>query len=112
MIAPEPYRSAYLSVVRDAITLSRLLARRSQCSFWLRFFGRHSEQVADLQDAIHVVVELINEWERCDEKSLREIYLAAYDKKWTGKGEFGYFSMISRFNEVFEKFNASPSIER
>ncbi|UXY16266.1 hypothetical protein N8I74_04395 [Chitiniphilus purpureus] len=81
MIAPEPYLTAYLAVVHRAIIASRSLAHRNQ-----RIFPRRREvaQIADLQDAIHVVVELLNDWARCDETALRADFLAAYDRKWAG----------------------------
>ncbi|SMC26322.1 hypothetical protein SAMN02745857_02450 [Andreprevotia lacus DSM 23236] len=85
MIAPEPYRSAYLAVVHQAILTSRWLAFRNQRLPQRLFARQHIAHIAALQDAIHVIVELLNQWERCDEPALRRNHLAAYDSRWVGK---------------------------
>lgn len=93
-IAPEPYLSAYLNVMCATISLARYLA-----------WGKgNNEQIADLMDAIHVIPELLNEWERCDEPALRATFLAAYDKKWAQ--EPNSFSMMDTFNQVYSRVQA------
>jgi hypothetical protein len=86
MVAPEPYLSAYLAVVRWAILETRALAWGNH-SLRNRLSRRRAELMADLQDAIHVIVELIPEWERCDEPALRRNFLLAFDKKWGRQDE-------------------------
>ncbi|MCX9158604.1 hypothetical protein OPU71_21025 [Niveibacterium sp. 24ML] len=89
MIAPEPYLSAYLHLVHRAVLVSRQLARASM-GLPRRLFARESiAQVADLQDAIHVVTELLANWEGCHEEKLRSTYLAAFDKKWSANPPLG-----------------------
>jgi hypothetical protein len=103
-IAPEPYLSAYLEVMCETITFARSLAYENSTSVLNRFKRSRSAQLADLMDAIHIIPELLNEWERCNEPSLRETYLAAYDKKWArGKNTF---SMMAVFNKVYSRVQA------
>lgn len=71
MIAPEPFLSAYLGVLRSAL----LEARRSAWS------KEPHEKLADLMDAVHNIPELLNHWETCIEPCLRES-LELYDRKW------------------------------
>jgi hypothetical protein len=101
MIAPEPYLSAYLEVIRTAVIYTRHLALGNNKSIWRRISKKQSEQMADLQDAIHVVVELLNEWERCDEVALRENYLRAYDRKWVKQEND--FSLLKTFYKVIKE---------
>lgn len=42
---------------------------------------RLPSRIADLQDSIHVIVELPNNWERYTEPALRT-YLEEFDRKW------------------------------
>lgn len=71
-LAPEPYLSACLAVIREAI-------------IWCRYGHWHQrlspEQTADLMDAIHNIPELMKNWERCDIEWLRSS-LQYYDRKW------------------------------
>lgn len=89
MIAPEPYLSAYLHVVHRAVITSRFLARQNQGFLNRATSKRWLEQIADLQDAIHVVTEMLQEWERCDEVDLRKTYLEAFDNKWRNDPPLG-----------------------
>lgn len=89
MIAPEPYLSAYLHVVHRAVITSRFLARENRGFLNRLFSGRRQEQIADLQDAIHVVLELLPHWKQCDEAALRETYLEAFDIKWHNNPPLG-----------------------
>ena len=67
-IAPEPFLSAYLAVLRDATIYARNWA-----------VGDISpEKLGDLMDAVHNIPELLNRWEECDEPSLRSA-LESYD---------------------------------
>lgn len=106
MIAPEPYLSAYLHVVQRAVLTSRLLARENQGFFNRLFSGRRQEQIADLQDAIHVVLELLPNWERCDEDALRKTYLEAFDTKWHNHPPLG----LRLLPTLLEKLNTAPSL--
>ncbi|SIO01352.1 hypothetical protein SAMN05444166_2038 [Singulisphaera sp. GP187] len=76
VLAPEPYLSACLETIREAV-----LGTRQHC--WGR--SASPEQIADLMDAIHNIPVLLNNWERCDVEWLRA-YLKAYDEKW-GEGQ-------------------------
>jgi hypothetical protein len=49
--------------------------------FLIRASKAHSQQVADLLDAVHNLPQLLQIWERVDEPRIRS-YLAAYDEKW------------------------------
>jgi hypothetical protein len=99
MIAPEPYLSAYLETARRAVLYTRSLGLENQNSLTKRISRKRSEQIADLQDAIHVVLELLNKWEHCDELALRK-YLESYDVKWAVNEDD--FSLLKIFNAVFE----------
>lgn len=98
MIAPEPYLSAYLEVTRRVILHTRSMAWENSRSLTRRVSRKRAEQMADLQDAVHIVVELLNDWERCDEPALRRNFLEAYDEKWV-KTESD-FSLLRIFNTV------------
>ena len=108
MIAPEPYLSAYLEVARQAVLMTRSLGLENQYSLRKRISMKRSEQIADLQDAIHVVLELLNEWERCDEPALRR-FLEAYDEKWAAQEQD--FSMLKTFNAMLEKKTKAPQLQ-
>ncbi len=71
-IAPEPYLSACLTVLRDAILACRFAA-------W--HCGWSPEQVADLMDAIHNIPEHIQKWDKWTVEFLRAC-LRGYDDKW------------------------------
>jgi hypothetical protein len=98
-IAPEPYLSAYLEVMRETIISVRFLAWQDDNSFISK-----REQIADLMDAIHVIPELLNEWERCDEPALKDHFLKGYDKKWAKKPNS--FSMMAVFNQAYSRVQA------
>jgi hypothetical protein len=70
-IAPEPYLTAYASVLSVAI-----LAARN----WTGDDNR-TRQVFDLLDAVHNVPYYLTRWEDCDEASLRDA-LVHYDRNW------------------------------
>ncbi len=70
-VAPEPFLTGYLSVLRDAILMARNWAGA----------GVLNEKLADLMDAVHNIPELLNRWEECDEPSLRSA-LKHYDVRW------------------------------
>jgi hypothetical protein len=76
-MAPEPYLSACLAVLRESIVFCRARGWNNDLS---------SEHLADLMDAIHNIPELIRNWERCDIELLRNSYLLAYEAKWLGRG--------------------------
>src|SRR4051794_4797691 len=73
--APEPYRSACLATLRQAILGCRVLG-------WSK--DAPPEQVAGLMDAVHNLPELMADWERCDVQRLRQD-LMRYDRRWAGK---------------------------
>lgn len=97
-VAPQPFLTAYLEVVRETISHARSLAYGGKGQ------GKNVdvlEQIGDLLDAIHVIPELLDEWERCDEESLRKTYLQTYDKKWV-RNETD-FSMLKIYNKNISK---------
>jgi hypothetical protein len=70
-LAPEPFLSAFLAVLRNA-------------TFYIRNWAVGEilpEKLGDLMDAVHHIPELLNRWEDCDEPSLRSA-LESYDKRW------------------------------
>ncbi len=102
MIASEPYLSAYLELMHRVIVQTRALARQAQ-----GLHGEQSdlalEQIADLQDAIHVIAERLNEWERCDEVALRENFLGGYDRKWANKPAVMPISLLEVFEQALKQ---------
>ncbi len=70
-VAPEPFLTGYLSVLRNAILMARNWAGADV----------RNEKLADLMDAVHNIPELLNRWEECDEPSLRSA-LKHYDARW------------------------------
>ena len=74
-IAPEPFRTACLEVLRYATLEARALA-------WGK---KEPEQIAALMDAVHNIPHFLANWERCDQKLLRD-FLLEYDDKWCQAG--------------------------
>ncbi|QZA77037.1 hypothetical protein K4H28_12095 [Deefgea tanakiae] len=99
MIAPESLRTAYLEVTYQAILTSRSLANFALTSNDEAERLIALEQIRDLQDAIHVIVELINDWGRCNEESLRSSFLAAHDKKWSKKTQVYSIKLLDVLDE-------------
>ena len=99
MIAPEPYLSAYLEVAHAAVVHTRHLALESVKSACALASRERAQQIADLQDAIHVVLELLKEWERCDEPALRT-YLERYDERWVRSEDD--LSLVQVWSKTFE----------
>ncbi len=77
--------NAYLRVMREAIIYARALAYR-KADFQL---------IGDLMDAIHVIPELINKWEECDEPDLKRDYLQVFDNRWAEKTGFSLLSIYA-----------------
>lgn len=75
-IAPEPYHSALMGVMQEAMVHVRNDARNGQVT---------SDQVADLMDSIHNIPHLVEHWEDCDEHYLKNSFVA-YDMRWGSKG--------------------------
>jgi hypothetical protein len=71
-LAPEPYLSACLATLREAVLGARFYS-------WRR--SAPPEQIADLMDAIHNIPTLLQNWESCDVEWLRAS-LEAYDERW------------------------------
>lgn len=80
VLAPGPYLSACLEVLRQATIHARLVG-----------YGGHnggltaekSDCLADLMDAVHNLPDLLQNWEKCDEQLLR-LVLQEFDEKWQG----------------------------
>ena len=66
-----------------------------------RLSRRRQEQIAALMDAIHNLPHLLNDWERCDQKMLRQSLLA-YDEDWADAGGV-------RLSAVYDKALAADS---
>ncbi|MBL0215086.1 MAG: hypothetical protein IPQ07_14510 [Myxococcales bacterium] len=80
MLAPEPYLSACLEVLRQATIRARFIAYGGHQE------GLTSEQadcLADLMDAVHNIPELLTRWEDCNEALLQGM-LEDFDRKWQG----------------------------
>ena len=76
MLAPEPYRSACLTVLYRAVLHARLMGFSEAVN---------ATHLADLMDAVHNIPDLVRNSERCDIELLRTAFLKAYDDKWTGR---------------------------
>lgn len=100
MIAPEPYFSAYLKIIELAVSRSRFLSYEASNSFAKRLINRNNEEIGDLQDMITVMVELLDEWERCDESGLR-CRIKSFDDKWSHLYRNKTFMIL--FDEELEK---------
>ena len=77
-LAPEPYLSACLEVLRQATIHARLIAYGGHQA---GLTAQQSDCLADLMDAVHNIPDLLNRWEECDEHMLRYI-LDSFDHKW------------------------------
>ena len=90
-LPPEPYLSAALYLLHQvALSMRNYADTISQ------------EQLSDLGDAIHNVPESLTEYGHYfDEQKVREIYLAAYDKKWTTSP--GDFSLVRTLDTGIER---------
>lgn len=76
-IPPEPYFSAALYLLYQVALFIRNCAHEIE-----------QEQLFDLGDAIHNVPESLTEYGHYfDEQEIRDIYLAAYDRKWAKSPE-------------------------
>jgi hypothetical protein len=75
-VAPEPYFSACLQLLFDAILACR-------AGHWSEQFSH--EHTADLMDAIHNIPSMIQNWETVDVEYLRA-GLTQYERKWLAKG--------------------------
>ena len=90
-VAPEPYLSAYIEILR----MTTLTVRQ-----W--GWGNHvtSEHLADLMDAVHVIPDFVQHWEKCDVDDLRNRYLMPYEQKWAGQDGL-------KLCEIFEEMVAN-----
>jgi hypothetical protein len=77
-LAPEPYLSACLEVLRKATIHARLIGYAGHDA---GLTSTQSDCLADLMDAVHNVPDLLKRWEECDERLLRS-FLEAFDQKW------------------------------
>ncbi|HEY3804791.1 MAG TPA: hypothetical protein VGL61_19390 [Kofleriaceae bacterium] len=82
-LAPEPYLSACLEVLRHAIIQARFIA------------AERSERLSDLLDAVHNIPDLIQRWEQCDVRLL-ESFLEAFDDKWQGELRDTYVAALHK----------------
>lgn len=77
-LAPEPYLSACLEVMRQATIHARLIAYSGHDA---GLTAEQSDCLADLMDAVHNLPDLLQRWEACDERLLQS-FLEAFDEKW------------------------------
>jgi len=75
-VAPEPYHTACLEVMKRAIL---------SCRMWGWSDDVDAAHLADLMDAIHNIPYLVQNWEFCDIEFLRSFF-EEYEKKWLDKG--------------------------
>ena len=81
-IPPEPYHGAALYLLYQVALFMRNYADKIE-----------QKQLSDLGDAIHNVPESLTEYGHYfDEQKIRDVYLAAYDKKWVKSA--GDFSLL------------------
>jgi hypothetical protein len=71
-IAPEPFRTACLEVLHEAIINARAMAGTGNFE---------KDQLKDLMSAVHNIPHSLNDWERCDQDKLRRSLLW-YDGRW------------------------------
>ena len=90
MVAPEPYLSACLQVLRYSILYCRFRAWSSECS---------ADHIADLMDAVHNIPDLIVKWEHCDIDPLRK-YLLLTMKSGSAEAVLGFAPFLT--NAVLE----------
>lgn len=76
MIAPEPYLSACMRVVYQALLHARLMGWSGTVD---------PEHLADLMDAVHNIPDLVQHWERCDIGLMRAC-LTDYERTWLARG--------------------------
>lgn len=99
-LAPEPFNSACLEVVYRAILEARVLAW-GNARLLSRLSKSRQAQIADLMDVIHNIPDLLRDWEKCDQRRLREEF-ARYDKKWAHRSSL---SLGRIYDETIEKLN-------
>lgn len=92
-VAPEPYLSACLATIREAVLAARFYSWRESAPH---------EQIADLMDAIHNIPSLLTKWEECNIESLRDS-LRAYDEEWSA----GQSWLLAIFDKAVE---SGPSV--
>ena len=76
-IAPEPYLTACMAVMREAILWARQAGYRKNVV---------PEQLGDLMDAIHNIPHHAQHWETCDVELLRSSFLGVYERRWGNRG--------------------------
>jgi hypothetical protein len=79
-LAPEPYLSACLEVLRQATIHARLIGYGGHSG---GLTAEKSDCLASLMDAVHNIPDLLQHWEKCDERLLR-LFLQEFDEKWPG----------------------------
>jgi hypothetical protein len=77
-LAPEPYLSACLEVLRQATIHARLIGYAGHDA---GLTPEQSDCLADLMDAVHNIPDLLKRWGECDERLLRS-FLETFDEKW------------------------------
>jgi hypothetical protein len=77
-IAPEPYFSACMAVLSQAVLRVRVIGWSGEKA---GLSPEATAQIADLMDAVHNLPHLVQHWERCDQKLLKA-FLNQYDQKW------------------------------
>ena len=75
-VAAEPYLSACMELLYRSTLLCRMWGWSGEVS---------AEHLSELMDAVHNVPALVQDWERCDLKLLRDV-LGDYQAKWLRRG--------------------------
>jgi hypothetical protein len=86
-IAPEPYLSACLSVLNEAILAAR---------FGISHQTMSSEQAVDLMECMHNIPPFLMSWESYDIGGIRE-ELQRYDHQWPSQDGPSLCSILDRF---------------
>jgi hypothetical protein len=101
MLAPDAQFAVYSLVLQQTILTTRKIAKIASASSASSEEKQLAlEQIFDLQDAIHIVIECLNQWERCDEQALHATFFAAYDKKWLKQRPLVPFSFKEAFRQA------------
>lgn len=106
-LAPEPYLTACLEVLKHAAIHARLIAYGGHSG---GLAAEKSDCLADLMDAVHNLPHLLQHWEKCDERLLR-LFLEEFDEKWKGHTSAGLLATYLRLVErgPDQRDNASSS---
>jgi hypothetical protein len=106
-LAPERYLTACLELLKHATIHARFIAYGGHSG---GLAAEASDCLADLMDAVHNLPDLLQHWEKCDERLLRQ-FLEEFDEKWRGHTSAGLLGTYIRLVErgPYQRPNDSSS---